>query len=57
MQVFRTEKERILTEQKNFHEFLEKKADQYFQGDLVAQARVSEAQPELDRREWSMTEC
>ena len=45
-----------MTEQKNFHEFLEK-ADQDFQGDLVAQARVSETQAELDRREWSMTEC
>ena len=30
------ERERILIEQKNFHEYQEKKADQAFQGDLVA---------------------
>ena len=52
MQVSQMERERILIEQKNFHEYLEKEADQDFQGDLVAQARVSEALAELDRREW-----
>ena len=46
------EKDRILSEQKNLHEFLEKKADRAFQGEFAAQTRLSEAQAELDRKEW-----
>ena len=45
-------KERILSEQRNIHSFLEKKADQAFRGECPAQTRLSEAQSELDRREW-----
>ena len=41
------ERERILSEQRDIHDFLEKKADHAFQGE-------SEAESELDRREWKM---
>ena len=37
---------------KNLQEFLEKKADRAFQGEFAAQTRLSEAQAELDRKEW-----
>ena len=47
-------RERILSEQRNVHDFFEKKADHAFQGELAAQTRLSEAQSELDRREWTM---
>ena len=49
---FTNGKERILSEQKSLHEFLEKKAGQAFQGEIAAQTRFSEAQTELDRRAW-----
>ena len=42
------EKQRILSEQSNFHDHLEKEADQAFQGDFTAQTRLSEARAELD---------
>ena len=48
------ERERILSEQRNIHDVLEKKADQAFRGEFEAQTRLSEAQSELDRREWKM---
>ena len=43
-----------MSEQRDTHEFLEKKADHAFQIECAAQARLSEAQSELDRREWRM---
>ena len=48
------EKERILSEQKNIHELLDKKADQAFQKQFAAQTRLFEAQAGLDRRECSL---
>ena len=48
VQLSQMEKERILSEQKSLHEFLEKKADLPFQGVLAAQTRLSEAQAESD---------
>ena len=48
------ERERILSEQRNFYDILEMKGDQAFQGKYAARTRLSEAQPELDRREWKM---
>ena len=51
MQLSQLDKERILSEQKSRHEFLEKKADQAFHGEFAAE-RLSDAQAELDRREW-----
>ena len=47
-------RERILSEERSFHDFLEKKADQVFQREFAAQTRLAEAQSELDRREWKM---
>ena len=52
VQLSQMEKDRILSEQKNLHEFLEKKTDPTFQGEFEAQTRLSEAQAELDRKEW-----
>ena len=46
------EKEKILSEPRSNHEYLDKKADRAFQGEFAAQTRLSEAQAELDRREW-----
>ena len=48
------ERERILSEQRDTQDFLEKKADHAFQGERAAQRRQSEAQSELDSREWRM---
>ena len=48
------ERERILSEQRDIHDCLEKKADHAFQGELAAQTKLSGAQSELDRREWRM---
>ena len=48
------ERENILYEQREIHNFLERKADQTFLGECAAQTRLSEAQSELDRREWKM---
>ena len=48
------EREGILSEQRDIHDFLEKKVDHAFQGECAAQTRLSEAQSELDRREWRM---
>ena len=47
-----TERERILSEQRDSHDFLDRKADHGFQRDWAAQTRLTEAQSELDRREW-----
>ena len=52
VQLSEMEKERILSEQKSIHEFLEEEADQAFQGEFAVQMRLLEAQAELDRREW-----
>ena len=46
------EKYRILPERKSLHEDLEKEAERTFQGECAAQKRLSEAQVEVDRREW-----
>ena len=46
------EKEKVLSEQRSLHEYLDKEAERAFQGDFAAQTRFSEAQAELDRREW-----
>ena len=54
MQDSQMERERILSESGDFHDILQKKSDQAFQGDFAAQRRLSEAQFELDRREWRM---
>ena len=43
-----------ILEQSDIHDFFERKADQIFQGDCAAQTKLSEAQSELDRREWRM---
>ena len=43
-----------LSEQRDLRNFLERKPDQAFQGECVAQTKLSEAQSELDRREWKM---
>ena len=48
------ERERFLSEQRDIHDFPEKKADRAFQGECAAQTRLSEVQFELDRREWRM---
>ena len=45
-------RERILSEQRDIHDFFEKKADDTFQRECEAQTSLSEAQSELDRREW-----
>ena len=45
------EKERILSEQRSLHKFLQKIAHQALDGELPAQTRLSEAHAELDRRE------
>ena len=52
--VSQQERETILSEQRDLHNFLERKADQAFQGECAAQTKLSEAQSELDRREWKM---
>ena len=48
------ERERIVSEQRNIHDFQERKAEQAFQGESAAQTRVSEAQSELEKRERKM---
>ena len=45
------ERERTLSEQRDIHDILEKKAGHACQGESAAQTRLSEAQSELDRRE------
>ena len=42
-------KERIQSERKNLHEYLEKKAERALQGECTAQKRLSEAEVEMDR--------
>ena len=47
--------ERILSQQKNIHDFLEKKKlIELFKENLRLRQRLSEAHAELDRREWRM---
>ena len=48
------EREKILSEQRDLHNFFERKANQAFQGEGAAQTRLSEVQSELDRREWKI---
>ena len=48
------EKEKILSEQRDLHNFLGRKADQAFQGECAAQTKLSDVQSELDIREWKM---
>ena len=43
---------RTLPERRIFHAFLEKKAELAFQGECIAQKRLSEAEAEMDRRSW-----
>ena len=50
-----TEREKILFEQRDLHNSFERKADQAFQGECAAQTKLPEAQSELDRREWKMS--
>ena len=52
VQLSQMEKERILSEQKSLHVYLEQKADHACQGECAARTRLSEAQAELDRRQW-----
>ena len=44
--------EKILSEQRSLHEYLEKEAERAIQGEFAAQTRSSEFQAEMDRREW-----
>ena len=44
--------ERILSERKNLHEYLDNEAERAFRGKCVAQRRLSEAEVEMDRRSW-----
>ena len=48
------ERETVLSEQRDLHNFLERKADQAFQRECAAQTKLSQAQSELDRRERKM---
>ena len=48
------EGERTLSEQRDIHDLLERKADHAYQGECAAQIILSEAPSELDRREWKM---
>ena len=47
-------KEFFLSKQRDIHDFLERKAENAFEGECAAQTRLSEAQSGLDRREWRM---
>ena len=49
-----TERERVLSDRRDIHDFLEKKADHVFQGECTVQTRLSAAQSELDTREPRM---
>ena len=49
--------ERILSEPRDFHDFLEKEADHVFHGECPAQTRLSEAQTEKDKREWEVRDA
>ena len=51
------ERERILSEQRDIHDFIEKRVDHAFQGECAAQTRLSEAQSDVDRREWIVRKC
>ena len=42
------EQENVLSEQRDTHNFFERKACQAFRGECAAQTRLSEAQSELD---------
>ena len=44
--------ERILSEVKNLHEYLEKKAERALLCESTAQKRLSEAEVEVDRKSW-----
>ena len=44
------EKERILSERKNLHEYLEKEAGRALQGECTAQKTFSETEVEMDRK-------
>ena len=52
MQLSQQEKEKILSERRNVHEYLESEAELAFQEECAAQKRLSEAEAEMDRREW-----
>ena len=43
------EQERILSERKNLHEYLEVEAERALQGEYMAQRRLSEAEVGMDR--------
>ena len=44
--------EQILSEKRNLHAYLVQKAEVGFQGECAAQKRFSEAEAEMDRRNW-----
>ena len=44
--------ERILSERKKLHEYLEKEAERGLQGECTAQRRFPEAEVEMDRKSW-----
>ena len=48
------DRERVLSDRRNIHDFLEKKADHAFRGGCAVQTRLSAAQSELDTREPRM---
>ena len=54
---FTKEREKNLSEQRDIHNFLERKADQACQREFAAQTKLSEAQSDLDRREVEDAEC
>ena len=45
-----SQQEKILSERRNLHEYLEKEAERAFQGYFAAQKRLSDAQAEIDRK-------
>ena len=46
------DKERMLSERKNLHEYLEKEAERALQDECTAQRGVSEAEADMDMRNW-----
>ena len=48
------EKDKVLSEHRDTHDFFEKKADQAVRGEYAAQTRLSGAQSELDTQELKM---
>ena len=52
MQLSQQEKQKIMSERRNLHEYLENEAERAFRGKCVAQRRLCEGEVEMDRRSW-----